>query len=61
MRGIPGALLGVKATVGGLELRACGAKPLLNRSDTDVQVNLILSYGFCVRIAGAAAKRPQQF
>lgn len=41
-----GPLLGVKATDGGLELRAYLAKPLINRGDTDVQVNLIISYGF---------------
>ncbi len=41
-----GPLLGVKATDGGLELRAYVAKPVINRGDTDVQVNLIISYEF---------------
>lgn len=41
-----GPLVGVKAVDGGLELRAYLAKPLINRGETDVQVNLILSYGF---------------
>ncbi len=41
-----GPLVGVKATDGGLELRAYVAKPVINRGDTDVQVNLIISYEF---------------